>query len=112
MARPDWRVAGATGLVIGLTIGGFSLVSASPPGPAVAPNHLRFNHPPLPPHPSPGELSPLPGLSPAPADPAVSPASPDVVAPPVISERATPRPTPRPTPVVDSDSVASAASSD
>lgn len=112
MARPDWRVAGATGLVIGLTIGGFSLVSASPPGPAVAPITLRSSDPSLPPDASPGVTFPLPGISPAPADSAVSPASPDVVAPPVISERATPRPTPRPTPVVDSDSVASAASSD
>lgn len=28
MQRPDWKIAGAAGLTIGLTVGGFSLVSA------------------------------------------------------------------------------------
>ena len=28
MQRPDWKIAGAAGLAIGVTIGGFSLVSA------------------------------------------------------------------------------------
>ena len=35
MKKPNWRVAGAAGLAAGLTIGGFSLVSASDVGRAV-----------------------------------------------------------------------------
>jgi hypothetical protein len=118
MPRPDWRVAGAAGLLAGLSIGGFSLVSASPPATTVAPIELRRSDPSLPPAASPGVTVPAPSISPVPSDSAVSPESPEVVVPPVISERATPGRTlrPVPVPVVDSDSdsasVASAGSSD
>lgn len=109
MDRPDWRITGAAGLLAGLTIGGFSLVSVAGAEPTVAPIVLRTADPTAaPPGGSPRVSFPAsPTQTPIVIDPVASIDSPDVVAPPVISERRTPAPTP----VVDGDSV-SVASSD
>jgi len=126
MGRPDWRVAGAAGLLVGVTIGGFSLASASSVDRAVDAIELRdaagVGLPAATPRvgvegaPS---YSPGPPSTPPPSTPAPSARSPEVIVPPVITERATtatPRPTPRPTlapvPVTDGDSVASVDSDD
>jgi len=117
MGRPDWRVAGATGLLVGVTIGGFSLASASSVDRAVDAIELRDTggaaRPPETPRVDTGSAAPASPLLPPTASPGpVAPdgRSPEVIVPPVIVERAstpTPRPTPTPVPVADSDSVAS-----
>jgi hypothetical protein len=100
MTRPDWRVAGATGLLAGIAIGGFTLTAGAPVDRAIRAIELQ-------------EAVALPGgpatsspiidraaertlASPAPAAPSgddeltASVASPAVVAPPIVSERSTP----------------------
>jgi hypothetical protein len=122
MGRPDWRVAGAAGLLVGVTIGGFSLASASSVDRAVDAIELRDAGGAVRPSATPRtDVASVPPASPAPP-PAASPetpapadGTPEVVLPPVIIERAstpTPRPTPAPVPVTDSDSDASVDSDD
>ena len=112
MKHIDWKVAGAAGLAAGLTVGGFSFVSASSVERAVRTVEIRE-----------GQAAPrtdpmLLVLSRATAAPAhaldsVSGDQPEVVAPSVVS--ATPKPTPKATTKVTTkvqshDSVASVAS--
>jgi hypothetical protein len=137
MKRPDWKIAGAAGLLAGLTVGGFSFVSASGTDRAVRTIELEEGT---------GAASPalrwidessdsaqvveprssaaVPTATPAgtdSVDSAESTSSPDVVARPIVEERtATPKPKatqkPAPAPVAtpaDSDSAsADSASAD
>ena len=125
MKRPDWKIAGAAGLLAGLTVGGFSFVSASGTDRAVRTIELEERT---------GAASPAlrwidessdsaqmveprssaaaPTATPAGTDSVDSPestSSPDVVSRPIVEERtATSKPSatqkPAPAPVTASDS--------
>jgi hypothetical protein len=120
MQRPDWKVAGAAGLLAGLTIGGFSFVSGTGTVDRMVRSiELRGDGATATgtpgiiiggPSDGPDAGVPEPIVSPAPDSATASLDSPVVVAPPIVTEKATPKPTPRP--VLDSDDSDSADSSD
>ena len=99
MTRPDWRIAGAAGLLAGLTVGGFSIVAGSSLDRAVAAIELRDTGevPVSSAVPSPDvgadRGAPRTPVPPGGNDPATaSVASPEIVTAPIVTERATPRP--------------------
>jgi len=128
MKRPDWKIAGAAGLLAGMTVGGFSFVSASGADRAVRTIELDGNTAAATPAlrwidessdsaqlVEPRSSAAAPTATPVPTDSvdsADSTNSPDVVSRPIVEERkSTPKPTatqkPAPAPIVssaDSDS--------